>query len=76
MDYFAFSFLRLKSAKNWIFVVIGVASRSVSSVAPRDEENVAGSGAILLGHILTNFMVFLLFLLMRKKEAKKSTVGS
>ena len=37
------------------FVVIGVASRSLSTATPRDEENVAANGAIFLGHTETAF---------------------
>lgn len=41
---------REKMEKCVFFVVIGVATRSVVSVAPRCEENTAVIGALFLGH--------------------------
>lgn len=55
VGYFAF-FLRVKSAKNVIFVVIRVASRSVSTVTPGDTENETARGAPFLR--LSNKLVF------------------
>ena len=64
----------LKRAKIVLFVVIRVASRSVSSATPRDEENTAAIGAIILGHKTTFRGVIAVSFCAQERETKQSTV--